>query len=203
MINYQRAKKILKEAKIRIKFEEILIKNSLNRVVAKDIISPSNNPLDDNAAFDGYAVNANDTKYLHKKKTKHFKIIGTIAAGTKPLKKKVNKFETIEIMTGGIISKPFNTIIPIEKIIFYPNKRRPKSIVIDEKIKKNNHIRFKSSDYKVGDVVIKKGTIIQSKHILALKSLGIKTIRVVKKLNILFFQLAMKFQIQIKFPVGK
>ena len=203
MINYQRAKKILKEAKIRIKFEEILIKNSLNRVVAKDIISPSNNPLDDNAAFDGYAVNANDTKYLNKIKTKHFKIIGTIAAGTKPLKKKVNKFETIEIMTGGIISKPFNTIIPIEKIIFYPNKRRPKSIVIDEKIKKNNHIRFKSSDYKVGDVVIKKGTIIQSKHILTLKSLGIKTIRVVKKLNILFFSTGNEISNSDKVPSWK
>ena len=45
MISYQQAKNILKKAKIKIKNEEILIKNSLNRVVAKDIISPSRDKL--------------------------------------------------------------------------------------------------------------------------------------------------------------
>ena len=47
--------------------------------------------------------------------------------------KNVKKFDTIEIMTGGIISKPFNTIIPIEKIDFYPSKQNPKFIIIDKK----------------------------------------------------------------------
>ena len=67
MINYQQAKNILKKAKIKIQDEEISIKNSLNRVVAKDIISPSNHPLGDNAAFDGFAINSKDTKNLNKK----------------------------------------------------------------------------------------------------------------------------------------
>ena len=63
MISYQQAKNILKKAKIRIKDEEISTKNSLNRVVARDIISPSNHPLCDNAAFDGYAINSKDLKF--------------------------------------------------------------------------------------------------------------------------------------------
>ena len=42
MINYLQAKNIFKKAKIKIQNEDILIKNSLNRVIAKDIISPSN-----------------------------------------------------------------------------------------------------------------------------------------------------------------
>ena len=72
MINYQQAKKILKKAKIKIQDEEISIKNSLNRVVAKDIISPSNHPLGNNAAFDGFAINSKDTKNLNKKNSKSF-----------------------------------------------------------------------------------------------------------------------------------
>ncbi len=187
MINYKQAKNILKKAKIKIEEENILIKNSLNRVVSKDVISPSNHPLGDNAAFDGFAINSNDTKNLNKKNLKYFKIVGSIAAGTKPLKKKIKKFESVEIMTGGIIHKPFDTIIPIEKIIFYLNKQNLKSIIINKKINKYNHVRFKGSDYKKGDVVIKKGTVIKSNHILALKTLGIKKIKVKKKLNILFF----------------
>jgi molybdopterin molybdotransferase len=38
----------------------------------------------DNAAFDGYAINSKDTKNLNKKKSKLFKILGTVAAGDKP-----------------------------------------------------------------------------------------------------------------------
>ena len=187
MINYLQAKKILKKAKIKIRDEEIFINDSLNRVVSKDILSTSDYPLSDNAAFDGFAINSNDTKVVNKKNIKHFRIIGSIAAGNKPLNKKVKKFETAEIMTGGVIPKMFNTIVPIEQINFYPNKKNPKSIIIDQKIRKFNHIRFKGSDYKKNQLVIKKGTIIQSNHILALKTLGVKKIKVKKKLNILFF----------------
>ena len=187
MINYLQAKKILKKAKIKIGDEEIFIKDSLNRVVSKDILSTSDYPLSDNAAFDGFAINSNDTKVVNKKNIKHFRIIGSIAAGNKPLNKKVKKFETAEIMTGGVIPKMFNTIVPIEQINFYPNKKNPKSIIIDQKIRKYNHIRFKGSDYKKNQLVIKKGTIIRSNHILALKTLGVKKIKVKKKLNILFF----------------
>ena len=187
MINYLQAKKILKKAKIKIRDEEIFINDSLNRVVSKDILSTSDYPLSDNAAFDGFAINSNDTKVVNKKNIKHFRIIGSIAAGNKPLNKKVKKFETAEIMTGGVIPKMFNTIVPIEQINFYPNKKNPRSIIIDQKIRKFNHIRFKGSDYKKNQLVIKKGTIIRSNHILALKTLGVKKIKVKKKLNILFF----------------
>ena len=187
MINYLQAKKILKKAKIKIRDEEIFINDSLNRVVSKDILSTSDYPLSDNAAFDGFAINSNDTKVVNKKNIKHFRIIGSIAAGNKPLNKKVKKFETAEIMTGGVIPKMFNTIVPIEQINFYPNKKNPKSIIIDQKIKKFNYVRFKGSDYKKNQLVIKKGTIIRSNHILALKTLGVKKIKVKKKLNILFF----------------
>ena len=187
MINYLQAKKILKNAKIKIRDEEIFINDSLNRVVSKDILSTSDYPLSDNAAFDGFAINSNDTKVVNKKNMKHFRIIGSIAAGNKPFNKKVKKFETAEIMTGGVIPKMFNTIVPIEQINFYPNKKNPKSIIVDQKIRKFNHVRFKGSDYKKNQLVIKKGTIIQSNHILALKTLGVKKIKVKKKLNILFF----------------
>ena len=203
MINYKQAKNILRKAKIKIQNEEILIKNSLNRVLAKDVISPSNHPLCNNAAFDGFAINSNDTKNINKKKIKYFKIIGSIAAGNKPFNKKVKKFETIEIMTGGIISKPFNTIVPIERIIFYPNKEKQQSIIINQKVNKYDHVRFKGSDYLKGQLVIKKGSVIQPNHILALKTLGIKKIKVKKKLNILFFSTGNEVSNSDKIPSWK
>ena len=184
MISYQYSKRILKKAIIKIKDENIKSTNSLNRVVSKNIYSKINYPSGDNAAFDGYAINSNDTKNIKKNLPKKFNIIGLIAAGNKPFKKKIKKYDTVEIMTGGIIPKGFDTIIPIEKIIFYSNK---KNILIDRKITKYNHVRFAGSDFKKKEIVVKKNTVIQPNHILALKTLGIKNVTVKKKINILFF----------------
>jgi len=187
MISYEQSKKILKKAKIKIKDEIINSVYSLNRLVSKNVYSSINYPTGDNAAFDGYAINSQDTNRIKKKSKKQFKIIGSIAAGSKPFKKKIKKFDTIEIMTGGILPKGFDTIIPIEQINFYPNKTNKKYILIDQKIKKHNHVRFAGSDFKKGEVILKKNNIVQPNHILAFKTLGIKKIKVKKKINILFF----------------
>ena len=106
-------------------------------------------------------------------------------------------------MTGGIIPKGLDTIIPIEQINFYPNDKIKKFIVIKEKIKKYNNIRFAGSDYKKKQLIIKKGTIIQPNHILALKMLGIKKIKVKKKLNILFFSTGNEISNSNKIPIWK
>ena len=184
MITYKEAKKILIKSKIKIKDEIINSSKSLNRINTLDIYSTVNYPAGTNAAFDGFAINSKETIKLNKKNSQNFKILKTISAGDNPSLKKINKFEAVEVMTGALIPKFFDTIIPIEKIIFNNNK---KQILINEKIKSNQHIRYAGSDYKKKDLVIKKGTIIQPSHILAFKTLGITNIKVKKKPNILFF----------------
>ena len=184
MINYKEAKKILLKSKIKIKDETINSSKSLNRINVLDIYSAVNYPAATNAAFDGFAINSKDTSKLNKNNSQNFKILKTISAGDNPSLKKTNKFEAVEVMTGALIPKNLDTIIPIEKIIF--NKNR-KFIIINEKIKKNQHIRYAGSDYKKRDLIIQKGTIIQPSHILAFKTLGIINIKVKKKPNILFF----------------
>jgi molybdopterin molybdotransferase len=187
MISYNSSKNILKKGIIKIKDEKIKSINSLNRVSSSNIYSTINYPTGDNAAFDGFAIHSKDTKNIKKKSNQKFKIIGSIAAGVKPFKKRIGKFSAVEIMTGAIIPKGFDTIIPIEQIVFFPNKENAKYILVNKKITKYNHVRFKGSDYKKGELVVKKNTIIQPNHILAFKSLGIKDIKVKKKINILFF----------------
>ena len=187
MISYNKSKTILKKSHFKIGEEYITTKNCLNRVVARNVYTNFDYPLGNNAAFDGYAIKSSDTNKLNKYLNKKFKIIGSIAAGNKPLEKKIKKFETVEIMTGALIPKSFDTIIPIEQINFYPNKKNAKYIVLNKKFSKFENVRFKGSDYKKNDLLISKGTILESNHVLALKTLGIKKIKVKKKPNILFF----------------
>ena len=126
MIQYKKAIIKLKKNKLNIKNELILVEESLNRISASDLKSPNNYPSADNSAFDGYAVVSSETKNLKKNNPKKFRIIKTLAAGDNPNLSKLNKFSTIEIMTGAIIKKPFDTIIPIENIKFYPDKKKSK-----------------------------------------------------------------------------
>ena len=72
MIEYKKAQKILSDSKIKIRNETIFTKNSLNRVSAKNIFSPTNYPAGNNTAFDGYALNSRDTIGLSDKKKKNF-----------------------------------------------------------------------------------------------------------------------------------
>ena len=184
MINYNQAKKILIKSKIKIKDELIDSSKSINRINVLDIYCTVNYPAGTNAAFDGFAISSKDTDKLNKNNSQKFKILKTISAGDNPKLNKVKRYETVEVMTGALIPKAFDTIIPIERIIFHSND---KYININNKIKKNQHIRYVGSDYKKKELIIKKGTIIQSSHILAFKTLGVKSIKVKKKPNILFF----------------
>ena len=126
MIDYKKAQKILTNSKINIKSEIILAKNSINRILAKNVYSPTNYPAGNNTAFDGYAVNSKETIGLNTKNIKKFKIIKTLAAGDNPKINNIKKSTAIEVMTGALIPKPFDTIIPIEVISFYPNKKKTK-----------------------------------------------------------------------------
>ena len=187
MIGYIKARKILEKSKIKINTEILSSIESLNRISAENVYSNINLPSENNTALDGYAICSKDTLGLNKKKIKYFKIIKTIAAGDNPKIKKLKKFQTVEVMTGALITKPLDTIIPIEQIKYKPNSKKKNYILIDKRIKKNNHIRFKGSDFKNKELIISKGELIQPSHILAFKSLGIKKIKVMSKPNILFF----------------
>ena len=186
MKSYNQALKILKKSYIQISSEAIKSVNSLNRICSSNIYSKNNHPSENNTSLDGYAINFNDTKGISYKNFKKFKIVGTVSAGSKPFRKILKKYEAIEIMTGGIMPKGTNSIIPIEDCTLI-NEGINKYIIIKKVYKKFENVRLKGSDYKIRDLLIKKNTLINSSHIKALKALGVKKIKVKKKINIVFF----------------
>ncbi len=203
MIHYKNALSKLKQNKIKIKSEIVTVEKSLNRISSINVNSPNNYPAANNTAFDGFAINSKETIKINNKNQKKFKIIKTLAAGDNPNIKKVPKFSTIEVMTGAIIKKPFDTIIPVEEAQFFPSRAKPKYLIINKKIKKNNFIRFVGSDFKKSEIVIKRGEIINSQHILAFKTLGIKKIIVKKKPKIVFYTTGNEISNNNKLPNWK
>ena len=187
MISYKKAISLINKISVNLPIEKISISNSLNRVNAKDIFSPSELPSSNNSAFDGYALLSKETKNLNKKISKKFEILKIIAAGDNPKLNNYKKNSTVEIMTGAIIPKQFDTIIPVEKVKYFPSKLKSTHIIVEQELKSFSYVRFKGEDYKSKDLVIKKNEAIKSNHLMALAALGIDKLLVKKIPKIIFF----------------
>ena len=187
MITYSEAISLMDKISIKLPDESVSILKALNRVTSEDILSPSKNPSANNSAFDGFAVLAKETKGLSANKSKKFKILKIIAAGDNPKLDNYENNSTVEVMTGGLVPEQFDSIIPIEKANYFPSKEKPTDIIVNEEIKQYSHLRFAGEDYDLKDVVLKKGEIVEPKHIMAFTALGIKKIKVKKQPKIIFF----------------
>jgi molybdopterin molybdotransferase len=187
MITYSEAISLINKISIKLSDESTSILKALNRVTSEDILSPSKNPSANNSAFDGFAVLTEETKGLTKKNKKKFKILKTIAAGDNPRLDNYEKNSTAEVMTGGLVPEQFDSIIPVEKANYFPSKEKATHIIVDEEVEQYSYIRFAGEDYNLKDVVLKKGEIIKSKHIMVFTALGIKEIKVKKQPKIIFF----------------
>ncbi len=125
MISYKKAISLIKKNSFTLVSKKIPIDKSLNKICAKNVMSPSKYPSFNNSAFDGFALASRETKGLNSKKTKKFKILKIIAAGDNPKINKYKKNSTVEIMTGALIPKQFDTVLPIEKVKYFPSKKKP------------------------------------------------------------------------------
>ena len=80
-----------------VETENISTMQALGRVLAADIISPSNVPNHNNSAMDGYA-------FKFSEGAKIIKVIGTAFAG-KAFSGDVKAGECVKIMTGAVITQ--------------------------------------------------------------------------------------------------
>jgi molybdopterin molybdotransferase len=161
--------------------ELVPIENSVDRVLAENIISVRELPNFNNSAMDGYAVSL-----LSLGET--VQIAKTIFAGDEVADDfLISKFEAVKIMTGGKIPKGVGTIIPFEDIKIDLELELQNKILIPNSLKPNSHIRFSGEDIKLNELLMNIGERITSSKIGLLASQGISHISVFKKPKIVVF----------------
>ena len=156
--------------------ESLMLMDSLNRVLAIDLISPVDVPNYDNSAMDGFGFNISSLK-----KTNKLKVKSTVLAG-KPINCSIKDGEATQIMTGGKIPKGVDTVIPIELIDYKDNY-----ITFIEIPKIGANIRKSGEDIAKKDIVLNKGTLLHPPELGLIASLGFSKIKVFKKLKVGFF----------------
>ncbi|MFW5707217.1 MAG: gephyrin-like molybdotransferase Glp [Bacteroidota bacterium] len=139
--------------------ERVEFMDSLNRVLAEDVISDVDMPPFDKAAMDGFACRAADLE-------QELLIIETIAAGQVP-QKSILPGQCSRIMTGAMVPEGADTVIMVEQ-----TEETPEGKIKFTASKTTPNIAYKAEDVKTGDVMWKKGQPISPAHIAIFSAVG-------------------------------
>ncbi|MDI6731216.1 MAG: molybdopterin molybdotransferase MoeA [Candidatus Margulisbacteria bacterium] len=146
------------------RWEEIELSQALGRVLAEKVYSDDDVPSFDRAAMDGFAVKAKDHSAV-------FRVIEDIPAG-KIAAKRIRWGECARIMTGAMLPKGADLVIPLENVEEI-EKKFVKVITAPQK----SNVSKKGEDIKKGRVVLRKGKEIRPQEIAVLAVSGKTSIK--------------------------
>jgi molybdopterin molybdotransferase len=148
--------------------EEIYLEDAFNRILQVDVKSDSPMPPFDKSAMDGYACRLEDIE-------NELELLEVIHAGMMPTFK-IGKNQCSKIMTGAAVPEGADCVFKVEE----------SEIVEEGRVKCNNpkthkNICYQGEDYQINEVLIDKGTIINTSQMAVLAGAGYHKVRVSKR----------------------
>ena len=163
--------------------EEKAILDALGQVVADDIISPIDIPPLDNTAMDGYAVRASDTTGATDAAPRTLRVIGELAAGYL-FDGTVDTGTAVRIMTGAPMPHGADAVVPFEETdepsgrAFGSFAKSRDVVGVMKAAEPGANIRRAAEDIRIGQLIIRAGSVLHPAQIGVLASLGMATVRV-------------------------
>lgn len=178
MMNLDKYLELLSGLKVAHKGEKrISILKAKGRILSENITCKIPIPRFDNSAMDGYAIRFEKGANPYKS----YKIKGSIFAGDSS-EYSLQKNDAFCIMTGAKVPKNCDCIVQKEKVTIRGNEA-----ILQEKPFKNQCIKFCGEDFKKGEILLKKGAVLDSNAIGILATQGISKVRVKKRVQIIIF----------------
>ena len=145
--------------------EEISLKDAFGRVIQENVLADTDMPLFHKSAMDGFACRFED---IHNE----LEILEIINAG------KVPRFEIApnscsKIMTGAMIPAGADCVFKIED-----SEETGVNRIRCTNQKTNKNICYQGEDYKTGEVLLKKGTIVNVSQLAVLAGAGYAKVKV-------------------------
>ena len=163
--------------------EQKLILDCLGQVLAEDVYSTIDVPPLDNAAMDGFALRAEDTRGADESSPRYLLVVGEVAAGSMP-KTEVKPGMAMRIMTGAPLPGGADTVVQFESTDEVSRKSSGKDlshIGILCKARKGLNVRRRGEDVAKGELVLRKGSVLRPQEIGVLAALGRSAALVVRR----------------------
>lgn len=182
MISYNEAVTIIRKAGAQnpLSDEHIGVTEIFGRICAADVRAAIANQPFDNSAMDGFALKAGDLQNATHENPVALAVAGHIAAGELRRFTAPSSGQCYEIMTGAPVPPGCDAVVPVEKT----QKSADGQIIFRDKAKTDDNIRRAGADFKPGDIVLAAGTVLDPAHVLALATLGIGRVSVVRRAKI-------------------
>ncbi|AGK60818.1 molybdenum cofactor synthesis domain protein [Archaeoglobus sulfaticallidus PM70-1] len=175
---YQALKLFLKNVPL-LDWEEVDFFNALNRVCYEDVYSKRDVPHFDRSAVDGYAVIAEDTYSASTSNPIIFRVIDSIEIGEQK-DVAIESGEAVRVSTGSPLPKNANAVVMIE----YTSQIDESTIEVYSSVPPFKNVSRAGEDIRKGEVVVKRGEIIQPHHIGLLSASGNLRIKVFRRAKI-------------------
>jgi len=159
------------------------ILDCLGQVLAEDVYSDIDVPPLDNAAMDGYALRAEDTRGASESSPVYLSVVGEVAAGSMPTRE-VKPGTAIRIMTGAPLPEGADAVVQFENTDEVNRKLSGddlSQIGILYQAKKRLNVRGRGEDIAKGNLVLEKGRVLRPQEIGVLASLGHPTALVIRR----------------------
>jgi molybdopterin molybdotransferase len=171
MITVSEAENLILSSTLVSKEEIVDIESSMGRVLFNQVTSIRNQPPFHRVAMDGIAIDSTSKNLIY--------MIENIQAAGKPKLNLDNINHCIEVMTGAVLPEGCDCVIPYENI-HLSKENKTATIDLKDKVKMRN-IHPEASDYKEGEILLTKGTLITSPVIAVLASQGKREVSVFKQ----------------------
>jgi molybdopterin molybdotransferase len=158
--------------------ERVAIRAALERVLARDIVSPIDVPAHDNSAMDGWAVRSQD---LSPDADTVLTGIGTAYAGV-AFDGPVGAGEAVRVMTGAVMPAGCDTVV-IQEVV----RRDGERVVVPPGQQAGQNRRLRGEDLMRGRAALRAGRLVRPADLGLLASLGIAEVPVQRRLRVAFF----------------
>lgn len=172
LIEAEEAKKILSKVKIQYDIVEVNLLDAIGRVSAEDIYSPINVPPFRRSLRDGFAVISDDVANASEMNPVRLEISGKIDAGEfKGIR--VESGEAVEVATGAVMPDGADAVVMVENARVEGN-----SVYIKKGVAPKENVMLEGSDIQEGEVLVRKGEMIDEVLAGVIAGAGIGRIKV-------------------------
>ena len=177
LVSLDEAKKILKQSfsPKPIGVERVPLFETHNRVLAQDVVAPTDVPPFNRSTVDGYAVRAADTFGADEDRPVALKICGRVNVGETP-SVIVKKGTAAEIATGAPLPGGADAVVMLEYVV-----QKGNTVLMHRAVSKGENVMEAGSDIHEGAVALKRGQTLSSREVGVLATLGLTQADVYKK----------------------
>ena len=149
--------------------------DSFGAVLAADANASFPMPVADNSAMDGFVIRARDTAAAAAARPALLKIAGTLKAGD-GRRVRLAPGTAYRIMTGAFVPGGGTAVIPKEDALI-----KGSCLCVDRPVKDGRHIRRRGEEVRKGQILLRKGTLLDPAAVGVLASFGFGEVRVYEK----------------------